>query len=866
MFWSADVVLSQADTLNNHHVNDLLDDLEIAMKMAQWLDGDGNNTGAYVASNISLSAQSGHLMLAATQSFSLLEAASVQLTQLGLVMEGDRVSESQSVHRLSPSIDMLPASLAISQDVRLDLRQMVGELAGEWSIDLTSSLVEGFRDPEQLVGAITDLLLHEGAPVRVEFQDGRLVWIGNEGLQILYSSMNESLLGLTDMPNEALSANRISNSGILPEEVVFNLWVNLGAEKIMAQVRIEADDTIDNRHPADLRDDIQVALNTANWTYLDAEGVWQPYDTFVDDPLTIHSDVNPDPIVQAKLQVGTLKLLLTSQYDFKMLSDEDYAQRLADGAEPEWNSINQSLLGYDQAEAPGGGVSLDSSRPINIHAPAVGSMVTLESSDPDATFYIAGAIVSYEQIQLVAADEVDPVLGLLDLDWSGYLETTHGSIIMEFGQQGHLKGDLVSGDQIRLNAEGDLTISGHLTSKGDIHLASEDLSGDSVLKMTPTAWIRTQPDPCAHAHYVDFAWPDRDRWGHGSLKSSDGFRNPADVTIQSQERILITEASGWVESDGRIQLEAPVVDVSGVIKNASASAPDSEDGQMRQEHFEVILSASDLLEVDGDVDAVGSILVQSDTPLVLRGNIEAGGMESFEFETEARDLIEHADEILLVQAPSLTLDGPRLIASGRVQLEASEGDITATGLTEIYSRLDQSVIELSAVSINLQGGSLRAGWEPNRQDIGPDEPEARGESASILFTAQEMITVGGDEQDEQAPYGSLTATGNIDLIASDGELGRVAILHGSLETESINPQAASSAISVLSGNGVQVFGPSSAKIPSAQCPLIRVKASFGLIAIFVLGNPSIWRVRNSVIRWGLRYPCLKVESAIGNGP
>ncbi|NBQ26181.1 MAG: hypothetical protein EBU26_18360, partial [Verrucomicrobia bacterium] len=56
VFWSADVVLSQADTLNNHHVNDLLDDLEIAMKMAQWLDGDGNNTGAYVASNISLSA------------------------------------------------------------------------------------------------------------------------------------------------------------------------------------------------------------------------------------------------------------------------------------------------------------------------------------------------------------------------------------------------------------------------------------------------------------------------------------------------------------------------------------------------------------------------------------------------------------------------------------------------------------------------------------------------------------------------------------------------------------------------------------------------------------------------------------------
>ena len=426
--------------------------------------------------------------------------------------------------------------------------------------------------------------------VWVEAVDGALVWMSSASFEIKYSSENESLLGLNDLPNEEIVANRASSSGMLQEDVTLNLSVNLGTRIIYSQVTVASGDTDTNRHVVDLRDDIQNALNSATWYYLDENGgfVALPSTDFRDDLVTTSPEADPDPLIEVKLQVGSLRLILTSHYEIRHYrSYGDMPDFLPPGAEPIGGSSNAGLLGFE-------GFGLDegyrvSSRPINIYAPADGSTVILSSSDPDARFYIAGAIVSHSQIVLSGGDHS------LDLEWSGYMETLDGPINLHLGEDGHLKGDLVArgseGDVI-LTADETMTISGHLTAERNIHLQVPTATEDDSLRIEPTAWLRTQ-GPEGDSQEILLAGPTGViiNGPIGSLQNEDP-RNRADVRVETNEEFIVTEEHGWIESEGRIVLIAPVVEMLGVIKNASAGAPDPLDPEAPETgSFEVVIDA-----------------------------------------------------------------------------------------------------------------------------------------------------------------------------------------------------------------------------------------------------------------------------------
>ena len=184
-------------------------------------------------------------------------------------------------------------------------------------------------------------------------------------------------------------------------------------------------------------------------------------------------------------------------------------------------AVSAELLGFDEV---GSGGDKDSNRPINVHAPAAGSTVTLTSTDPLAEFYIAGAIVTHRQIQLSGGDHS------LDLEWSGYLETIDGPIILDLGTDGHLKGDLTAGGvggNVILHADETLAVSGHIMADGEILVTGGvDAAGvpttpsvdtlEISVELTKTAWLRTTPDPAPQTIRIEGLQQDVLLWFLGS--------------------------------------------------------------------------------------------------------------------------------------------------------------------------------------------------------------------------------------------------------------------------------------------------------------------------------------------------------------
>ena len=87
------------------------------------------------------------------------------------------------------------------------------------------------------------------------------------------------------------------------------------------------------------------------------------------------------------------------------------------------------------------GLPCESSRPFNIIAAASGSDVVFGSvTNPAGLLYIAGSVLSDHQISLIEGPSTD-----LDLDWSALLQTINGPIVLDLGENGFLKGDLIAG-------------------------------------------------------------------------------------------------------------------------------------------------------------------------------------------------------------------------------------------------------------------------------------------------------------------------------------------------------------------------------------------------------------------------------------
>ena len=867
--WTATVTIAQSDTATNTGISDLVNDIQDALVATEVLDSVGQHTGAYASQFLSVVSRSDRLVLSSERAFTIDGDNSSGGDEIGLTILGpgsDAVAAQPSAYQSLFPYDTvteerisLPASRGLTEAVTLDLRIAPSETwdADDIPFEPWNEITVTIPVPTSTEGTtLDDLVTHINTylPAQIEAvaEDGFIIFKSDFEFHIEYSSENEHLLGLVDMSNEQIDANRASNNGVLVEDSTFVLWVNLGTQKIVGEVTLSAADTWDNADGGKIMDlmlDLQESLNTATFYNLDGDLYGNsPDELFSDDPLTVGGVA--DPIVQVKLENG--KILLAGQYEMKLFSsfsDPDIPGGLleSDGAEQ---------LGFDTVAA---GDTMESTRPFNIIAAAAGSEVIFGSvENPAGDVYIAGSVLSDHQITMVEGPDTN-----LDLDWSALLQTVDGSITLDLGDDGFLKGDLIAGGDegdVILTANDTLVLNGEILVDREISITAGSTAADSIT-IAPTAWLRTNSDPTVLAMGLDQRIT-IDGYNNvivngpiGSLQNDDA-RMEGDVEITSAHGDLtVTEESGWIETAGRIVLTSTegAIDMDGVIKNASASAPEAV-GTMAAEHYEVVFDAATTLSITGDVDAVGSVLIDHDSDFTLEGSVEAGGMETFHFYTEERGFIDGGDERVTIQAPNITIGGmigiegadgtdedtdpglnegdtyplgANITASGLIEL-LTTGSITIAHASELYVRHDDSDIYLEADSVNVMG-TLYAGADPARDlTIGDGSFAFRGENAGIEIQAVEMVYFGGDdtatdldvlggdaenEGDPMVRAGHAQATGLVTINVSGGTTPIFYLNESStirtdadLVTENIGSPSAFSSVSITTDSGINIYG------------------------------------------------------------
>ncbi|BDI15148.1 hypothetical protein ANSO36C_09500 [Nostoc cf. commune SO-36] len=156
--------------------------------------------------------------------------------------------------------------------------------------------------------------------------------------------------------------------------------------------------------------------------------------------------------MEVKIREG--RLMLTSSYETTFLKT---------------GSTNANLLGFTNLTT-----DLTSTLPYTIKADQVGSVVTIGSPNgPNGKLYIAGKVLGYKAINLNSGKSPDGID--IDLDGTGLLETRDGSIQMNVGTYGIVKGDIIAGgagSDIILTAENTLELHGSLTANDQVSLSA----------------------------------------------------------------------------------------------------------------------------------------------------------------------------------------------------------------------------------------------------------------------------------------------------------------------------------------------------------------------------------------------------------
>ncbi|MCP4708575.1 MAG: hypothetical protein GY869_08125, partial [Planctomycetes bacterium] len=725
--WDTTVVIENLETSTNTGIEDLLIDIENAFVEAQVLDG-GIFTGSYASQFITIQAIGGKLRLAGLQEFTLDGDTSINQGKIGYtsVSPGNDgvATQPAPVHELFPYNTVegeritLPTSRGLVDDVKLDLRvyDSYPDPISEYTVTIPAA---GTTNNLTIADLIDDINAVLPADVWALEVDGFVVFESDYHFQIEYKSENENLLGLTILPHgDDIDANRSSNDGELPDDVTFVLWVSLGPQKIVGEVTITKADTAGNKSEGAIMDlvlDLQTALNNASYVNLDGD----PYgndpltEDFSNDPVTVGGIT--DPIVKVKLKNG--KILFASQYYFQIFDS------FTDPEVGTLQSVHAELLGLDTVAD---GTDVESTRPFNIIAAAAGSEVVFGSeTNPVGDLYIAGSVLSDHQITMVEGPDTN-----LDLDWSALLQTIDGPIILDLGENGFLKGDLIAGgDQgdVILTAHDVITVNNEILADRHVYIEAgfdPAISASALsVDISPTAWIRTA-GPVEAASYEVIASVNLPATGIlGATVTLDfeiddglgGTWTPS-VDIQQSETTTNTNISDLL--DDIIAAFAGVEVTPGTYLNQIVT--------VQNRGGKLVLFVDAPFTIFGDTSVNGDQL----------GLVNLGPGSDLVADNEQLIWVDGYNEVL-INGPigSLQTDEPH--SNGNVLVTSQNDDIVITeqsGWIETHGR-----IVLEAANIDLLGVLKNAGATA-AEPVG--EPIA--ENYEIVIDASDTLTLTGD--------------------------------------------------------------------------------------------------------------------------
>jgi len=341
----------------------------------------------------------------------------------------------------------------------------------------------------------------------------------------------------------------------------------------------------------------------------------------------------------------------------------------------------------------------------------------------------------------------------IELDRSGSLQTIAGSISFSAADRAIVNGSVLargSGSEISLHAANKLTIGGRLEADRDIRLtAGTTLAVGEVSIVTESTSSMKSLGGGGAINVIGLNAVSIDsRIGPGSASLNR-------VRIESTAGTLSVEgASGWIETDGDIQLVGQDVELAGVIRNLAVAS----------ERYAVDVQAHDTANVTANIDAVGSVRIQSNHGVSLsNGNVSVSGV--------GHTILVQTGGSIAVGAVAFDASGKPLqhgeliSAPQEVRLVASGSAIVSAG-AQIMTSGAGSLIRVDGTNVDL-AGSLRAGAMLGQSQ----QVQWVGGSADVQISARELLTIGGQAADGQgfvAVGGSVQATDEIAVSASGG--------------------------------------------------------------------------------------------------
>ncbi|HYF18850.1 MAG TPA: calcium-binding protein, partial [Ramlibacter sp.] len=527
---------------------------------------------------------------------------------------------------------------------------------------------------------------------------------------------------LTPAWTQELSADGFAEyaDGHLSADTSFQITIDIGTQVLRGVVTVTKAATAGNTGIGSLRDDLQAAIRSTQFTITSAPA--NP--ALVNTTRTLGADD-----ITVRLNDG--RLMLTGAYVMTI------AGVAGGGAE---------RLGFTQVAAatPTSG-PVRSDRGYAIDASGRGSIVNLGKSDaPGGEITISGWIRGHSAINLYSGNTA---LGdqTVRLTASGVLETLSGGMVLNPAGHTVLEGDLIArgrGSDILINTSKTIELRGGLTAQRDVVVSANGAvkAGEVSLATFGTGRIATI-DPRGRIVLTGT--------NDVVIDSQIGRDNPnlALVEVRSVAGKLTLADDGFLESAASIVIAGKDVDLGGVVRNVAATAASYD--------YEVLITATGDADLHSTFELAGSMQVKAgddifvhDTTLQVTGAAQRLSLQA-------------GDAIGIGSALGMT-GGAVLESSGLLEVIAG-GRLAIATDAQLFSSGDDSRIEVRAAGITV-AGDIFAGAKLDA--AGASTWSWTGKRAAIDIRTAGSVFLGDD-----TTAGNLWATGRIEVQAGTDTSG-----------------------------------------------------------------------------------------------
>lgn len=572
----------------------------------------------------------------------------------------------------------------------------------------------------------------------------------------------------------------VTADGKLTHDVTLHVTINKVDFQYSGTATITVAQAANNTGIADLRSDIQAALEAGTYTVVSSNNADHPvgsaFTHLANDPTTVGL---VDPDMQVKLRNG--KFVFTSPYAFTLDAATSHGN-LVGLSFPNNAALSSTRLYAIDAAQPGSVVNL-------------GTPATNGQASPTGKLSIGDKVRAYSAINLNSGTSPDGVD--IDLGLTGVLETIDGNIEFTAGTYGDIRGSVIAhgvGRDVILNATNTIRLRGHVEATDDIIVSAGAtvVTGQLSVQIDGTSTFSSSTGEINITGLNDVLVD-------GVISSTGGGLQ--NIELRSEQGTLtVGKTSGCIESDAPISLTGKIVDVQGVVRSTRTPAVNS-----LTPTYTITIDADDTAKINGDLQLTGSILINGDKRVEIFNTTLAVTTAGEEIRITGNDVV--FGKVVTDSKGKRTQQGSVITAKTKLDIEAANSVDVGSGSMLLTSDTG-SEIEISADKVTV-AGALLAGAK-----IVSGAVVWSGHDASIDIDAKNSVSFGGIGVDvtgkDQTVGGTANATGDISIDVT-GNTDDVSVTVNSRSRVSVDPDRVAGAthahqLNITTTNDVHVFG------------------------------------------------------------